>query len=102
MWLSDSIYPLLSKFSYPHFAAIPPIREPPKRKGKGRPEIKETDGPKKGTSEGRGNIQTPTLAPILSDDAEGARSLPEGHRYSTLTHLYLVVLPVLLSNTSSS
>jgi hypothetical protein len=31
MWLSDSIYPLLSKFPYPHFAAIPPIREPPKR-----------------------------------------------------------------------
>ena len=29
VWLSDSIYPLLSKFSYPHFAAIPPDREPP-------------------------------------------------------------------------
>jgi hypothetical protein len=28
LWLSDSIYPLLSKFSYPHLAAIPPVREP--------------------------------------------------------------------------
>ena len=78
MWLSDSIYPLLSKFSYPHFAAIPPVREPPKRIRKGRPEIKETDGPKKGIAEGRGNIQNPTLAPLLSNIPTPDRSLQEG------------------------